>query len=63
MNMSFCTDLMGMPFFSWAIPIYGILPYSMILQMKTSITERPFTFFVFPGALLRMVSGLVATII
>ena len=30
MNMSFCTHLMGTPFFLVAIPTYGVLPYSMI---------------------------------
>ena len=31
LSISFCTYLMRRPFFSRAIPTYGVLPYSMIL--------------------------------
>ena len=30
LNIRFCTRLMGLPFFSWVIPTYRVLPYSMI---------------------------------
>ena len=35
--MSFCTHLMGKPFFSRAIPTYGVLPYSMINPYPCSL--------------------------
>ena len=40
--MSFCTHLMGKPFFSRAIPTYGVLPYSMIpySMIKHIITQN-----------------------
>ena len=30
LNISLCTHTMGQPFFFGAIPIYGVLPYSII---------------------------------
>ena len=33
LNVSFCTRYMGPPFFSRAIPTYGVLPYSMIVEL------------------------------
>ena len=32
--MYFCTGHMRQPFFSRAIPTYGVLPYSMMIQIK-----------------------------
>ena len=37
LNVSFCTRYMGPPFFSRAIPTYGVLPYSMIYAYTSAV--------------------------
>ena len=37
--MSLCTHTMGQPFFSGAIPIYGVLPYSMIMNVEIQLLD------------------------
>ena len=36
LNVSFCTRYIGPPFFSRAIPTYGVLPYSMIIGVHAA---------------------------